>query len=256
MALTLELPANLEEMLRREAQSLGLPLDVYLVDVLRRGSYTPHPIGNRGTAEEPWILGYMSRTSFELEGSGTDFRVFPSLVSACNQSRECRKSGFSEIKIEHLRQFSIFEPIEDKRPRFSMEQQEISFYGKVKTKILALFGETRPLMAVHDHYQTRVPNTEEAIAFWFDYFDRLNSPLGLERAFLQAIDCIIPHPRPVWIHQRALEVACDLGMVRQRKLHLTWIELVEAFHRELPDEIYEPRKFNQWRFSKAEESKS
>ncbi len=249
MAFTLDLPPNLEKRLRSEAQKLGLSLDVYLVDVLRRGSYGFHPICNRGTPENPWIRGYMSRVSFELEGSGTDFSVFPSLVAACDKSAEARKSGFLEVKIEPLRQFSIYEPIEDKHQHFALEKQEILFYEEVKTKILALFEELRPLMAVHDHYEIRVPNAEAAIAFWFDYCRRLHSPLGLERAFSMAISFILNHPRPVWIHQQALDVACDLGMVRQRKWHLTWIELADAFHKEFPDETFNMRKFDQWRFS-------
>lgn len=249
MALTIDLPTNLEKMLRDKAQRLGLALDVYLVDVLRRGSYEPHPLCNRGTREEPWIRGYMSRTSFELEGSGTDFRIFPSLVAACDGSSEARKSGFMEVKIEPLRQFSIYEPIEDKHQHFALEKQEILFYEEVKTKILALFEELRPLMVVHDHYEIRVPNAEAAIAFWFDYHGRLHSPLGLERAFSMAISFILAHPQPVRIHQQALDVACDLGMVRQRRWHLTWIELADAFHKEFPSETFDMRRFDQWCFS-------
>lgn len=113
MAFTIDLPTQLENFLRDQAQKLGVSLDVYLEDVLRRGTHEFHPIGNQGTRENSWIRGYISRTSFELEGGGTDFRVFPSLVAACDASDMARKRGFLEVKIEPLRQSSIYGPIED-----------------------------------------------------------------------------------------------------------------------------------------------
>lgn len=106
-------------------------------------------------------------------------------------------------------------------------------------------------MAYRDLSDIRAPNAEAAINSWFNYFDRLNSFRGLERAFSMATSFILAHPHPVRIHRQALQVACDLGMIRERKWHLKWIDEAEAFHRELPGEAFSQQKYGRWRSSSA-----
>jgi plasmid stability protein len=255
MPVTLELPENVEKILRDKAQKLGLSLETYIVDVLRQELKREfRPISNQGTSEKPWIRGYMSRTSFELEGGGTDFRIFPSQAAALDKCFESRKYGSLEVRIEPLRQLSIYEPLENDFQHPPLDKDAVLFYEGVKTKILALFEEHRTLVAKHDHYETRVRNIEEAIAYWFDYFDRFQSPLGLKKAFSLAIDAILIHPRPVWIHEQALQVVCDLGLISARRAHLKWMEQMQAFQRDLPGENFNMLTYERWLYSKKNQN--
>ncbi|HEX9997634.1 MAG TPA: hypothetical protein VGB45_10850, partial [Abditibacterium sp.] len=178
------------------------------------------------------------------------FRVYPSQAAALDKCFEARKYGSLEVKIEPLRQLSIYEPLENDFQHLPLEEDAVLFYEEVKTKILALFEEHRPLKEKHDPYRVEVRNVEEAIAHWFDYFDRFQSPLGLKKAFSLAIDAILIHPRPVWIHEQALQVVCDLGLISARRAHLKWMEQMQAFQRDLPGENFNMLTYERWLYSK------
>lgn len=60
------------------------------------------PIGNAGTAEEPYVTAYMCRVAYEYEVVATTARLFPS-VEAHQVGCSCGKWGSVEVAVHFVR---------------------------------------------------------------------------------------------------------------------------------------------------------